>query len=355
MCENPEKQTYHLWMAAASTLAYFDEEGRDVFHELSHLYSNYSESKSNELFDRMLKSRQNGVGPITYKKLSEFGFEQKDETNAASPAIYIERLLREQVLSQMGISFKELNDEGKLCFNANIFSDYILERDKLLIYEGKMFYKYSAGVWLHFPDYKLVRKIRDMIQAVQKNIYRSWIGNDAVEMLKIAVPEAQEMDIQKYLVNLANGMLNISTQELLGHDPGYLSTVQIPISYDPHAKCERFKQFMDEIMDGDLERIAVIQEIAGYLLTAETLIHKAFFLHGEGSNGKSLLLEVLTMLIGHENVSNLTLQDLDNSFRRSSLIGKTVNIATENEINIKGFNSQYFKAIVSGDRILVEK
>ena len=37
------------------------------------------------------------------------------------------------------------------------------------------------------------------------------------------------------------------------------------------------------------------------------------------------------------------------------MIGKTANIATENEISSKGFNSQYFKSIVSGDRIQVER
>ena len=353
MRQQPAEQTYLLWMAAASTLAHFGEEGRAPFHELSHKYPGYNEDEANAIFDKMLASRQQGIGPVTYEKLAEYGFAQQDQTDAASPAIYIEQLWQTKALADMGIGYDK--EEGKLTFNANIFADYILEHQQLLVHEGTMFYQYQNGVWQPLPEHKLLRSIRDMIQAVKKNLYRSWIGSQAVEMLKIAVPEAQEMDVQKHLVNLANGMLDTNTFELLPHSPEYLSTVQIPLMYDLNGKCERFEQFVDEIMDSDPERVKVVQEIVGYLLTAETSIHKAFFLYGEGSNGKSLLLEVVTLLIGPENVSNLTLQDLENSFRRSNLIGKTANIATENEISSKGFNSQYFKAIVSGDRIQVEK
>ena len=160
---------------------------------------------------------------------------------------------------------------------------------------------------------------------------------------------------EKTLINLKTGMFNTSDYQLLSHDPKYCSTIQIPIAYDPDASCPRFTQFVHEVMDGDAERIAVLQELAGYLLVPENPIHKAFFLYGEGANGKSIFLEILTLVIGRENVSSLTIQDLDNSFRRFSLIGKMVNIASENEIDPKGFNSQYFKAIVSGDRIMAEK
>jgi len=353
MYEHPAEQTYPLWMAAASNLAYFGEEGREAFHKLSHQYSQYSEKEANAMFDKMLASYQQGIGPVTYKKLVEYGCNLSDETEAASPAIYIKDLWKTQTLVDMGLVFNE--ESGKPTFNPNIFAEFFLEQHQLLICEGKMFYEYQKGVWRPLPEYSLTRRIRELFQSVQKNIYRSWIGVQAIEILKLAATESQEMDTHKHLINLSSDMLNTNTLELIPHDSKYLSTTQIPLAYDPEARCERFEKFVDEIMEGDDERVAVTQELVGYLLTSETTIQKAFFLHGEGSNGKSLLLEIVTLLIGSENVSSLSLQDLDNSFRRSNLVGKTANIATENEINPKGFNSQYFKAIVSGDRITVEK
>lgn len=353
MREHPAEQSYHLWMASGNTCAYFGEAGREAFHELSREYPGYSEDETNAMFDKMLASFQKGIGPVTYAKLAEYGFTQPDDPEAASPAIYIEHLWQDTELAAMGIAFDQ--EKGKMTFNANVFAEYFLSKHQLLFFDDKMFYEYQDGVWRPLSEIKLMRRIWDMFQSVKKNLYRSWFGTDAVTTFKLAAKATSEMDMHKHLLNLVNGMLDITTFELLPHSPDYLSTVQIPLVYDPNAKCERFEQFVDEIMESDLERVKVLQEIIGYLLTAEMTIHKGFFFHGDGSNGKSLLLDIVTMLVGPENVSNLTLQDLENSFSRSNLIGKTANIATENEISAKGFNSQYFKAIVAGDRIQVEK
>lgn len=351
MRENPAEQTYHLWFAAASTLAFFGEEGREAFHELSSGYPKYSQPEINRLFDDMLKARSEGIGPITYEKIAEYGFSEKDDTDAASPAIYIQHLYKNTQLEKMGITFKE----ERLIFNPNIFAEFFIRQEELAIYEGKIFYCYREGVWTRLEDYELLRKIRDLIQDTRRNIFSTGMGNSALEMLRLAVPQVQNLDKFKHLINLKNGMLNLNTQELIPHDPCYFSTIQLPIAYNPDATCASFKKFVNQIMDDDPERVCVIQEFFGYLLTADTVIHKAFFLFGEGSNGKSLLLDILTNLIGLVNVSNLSLSDLDNSFRRANLVGKTANIATENEISSKGFNSQFFKAIVSGDRIQVER
>ncbi len=351
MRENPAEQTYHLWFAAASTLAFFGEEGREAFHELSSGYPKYSQPEINRLFDDMLKARSEGIGPITYEKITEYGFTEKDDTDAASPAIYIQHLYKNNQLKEMGITFKE----ERLLFNPNIFAEFFMKQEELAIYEGKIFYCYREGVWTRLEDYELLRKIRDLVQDTRKNIFNTNMGNNALEMLRLAVPPIRNLDGFKRLINVENGMLNLETLELLPHASSYYSSIRIPLTFDPKATCTHFEKFVQEIMDDDPERVCVIQEFFGYLLTADTVIHKAFFLFGEGSNGKSVLLDILTYLIGPENVSNLSLTDLDNSFRRANLVGKTANIATENEISSKGFNSQYFKAVVSGDRIQVER
>ena len=353
MRQYPAKQTYPLWLAAASTLAYFAEEGRQPFHELSHNYSGYSEAEADAMFDKMLASRQQGIGPITYAKIAECGFHQKDNTDAASPAIYIEQLWQTKTLAEMG--YKSGENGEKYSFNPNLLADYSLKKNKLCIYAGNGFYQYEDGLWRKIREDQIKRWIREQFQDVKKDLYRCSFGDKAVEMLKLAADQVEKMDEQKHLLNLKNGMFDIDAFELLPHSSQHYSTVQIPLEYNPNAKCDRFENFVDEIMDGDQERVKVVQEMVGYLLTAETIIHKAFFLLGAGANGKSLLLDIVTTLVGQDNVSNLTLQDLERPFSRANLIGKTVNIATENEVSGKGFNSQYFKAIVSGDRIQVEK
>lgn len=353
MVENPADQTYHQWMAAASTLAYFGEDGREAFHELSCQYPQYKLEEAERFFDNILKSYEEGIGPITYAKLEEYSINLKDDTDDVSPAIYIKKLWQKDALAKIGITYDE--DKKKSHFNANIFAKYILKNRQLLIHEGKMFYEYSSGVWQPIYEHQLLKMVRNTIHEVKPDIYQKFIGSDAIEIMKLEASEVGMMNVNRHLINLTNGMLDLNTFTLVPHDHKYLSAIQIPLEYNPETKCVRFEQFIREIMNDDPELVLVLQEIIGYLLTAETKISLAFLLWGQGANGKSLLIEIITALIGSANVSNLSIQDLDNPFRRSNLIGKTVNISSENEVGSKGFNSQIFKAVVSGDNIVVEK
>ena len=255
-------------------------------------------------------------------------------------------------LKEIGFS---VDEHGKAEFNPNIFADYFLEQVKLVVFQDNFFYLYQKGMWQPFSDHQLMRTVRYFINKAKPNLYSRYMGQNALEILRLAAPEVKEMDVFKNHINMSNGMLDLETYRLIEHSSDFFSTVQVPIIYDPTAVCSKFETFIHEIFEGDFERISVLQEIIGYILTAETKIHKAFFFHGDGANGKSVLLELITRLIGRENVSNLSLKDLEKSFNRAILMGKTVNIATENEVSGKGFNSQYLKAIVSGDSITVEK
>ncbi len=329
MLDNPEEQTYHLWLGAGNTLAYFGEAGRAAFHELSCRYPGYCEDETNRLFEQVLASYRQRTGPITYEKLAEYGYDEKDDTNAASPAIFIKKIWQDEVLQEMGLIWSKKSNKAQ--FNPNVFAKYLMKCCQLVICEGNMFYKYAEGVWSPITVQELKRKIWEEVQNVKENIYTPKMGEEAVEILKLAVPSVKEMNVSRIFINLENGMFNLENFLLHAHDPTYYSTIQTPIIYDHNAKCNQFIKFIEEIMEGDAERIAVLQEIIGYLLTAFTIIHKVFFFYGEGSNGKSVLLEIITMLVGRDNISNLTLQDLDDSFNRAVLIGKTVNITTENE------------------------
>jgi putative DNA primase/helicase len=50
--------------------------------------------------------------------------------------------------------------------------------------------------------------------------------------------------------------------------------------------------------------------MAGYLFVKDLKLELVFLLYGEGCNDKSVFQEVLTGVIGHENVSSYSLEDL---------------------------------------------
>jgi putative DNA primase/helicase len=126
-------------------------------------------------------------------------------------------------------------------------------------------------------------------------------------------------------LNLRNGLFDLETLEFHPHDPKVLSLIQLPIEYAKDADCPQFKQFLKEVAYP--EDLPAIQELFGYCLWKDYLIHKATAFIGDGSNGKSTLLNVLKTLLGNENCSSRSLQDLETKrFAASDLYGKMVNI-----------------------------
>ncbi len=75
--------------------------------------------------------------------------------------------------------------------------------------------------------------------------------------------------------------------------------------------------------------IATLQEIFGYLLTADTNQQKAFALIGPKRSGKGTIGRVLHRLIGLHNCCSPTLADLGEIFGREPLIGKSLAIISD--------------------------
>ena len=74
---------------------------------------------------------------------------------------------------------------------------------------------------------------------------------------------------------------------------------------------------------------------------------------GEGANGKSVLLDTLTAVIGAENASHSSLGALGQEFGLAPLLGKLVNIAAE--IEAKSFDEELLKKLVGGEPVTVNR
>ncbi|WP_303670303.1 DUF5906 domain-containing protein [Selenomonas ruminantium] len=114
---------------------------------------------------------------------------------------------------------------------------------------------------------------------------------------------------------------------MTAHTPDYCSTVQLNVTYDKKAECPRFKQFLAESMGGDMAQVALLQEMLGYFLIPVNSAQKCFVIVGVASAGKSVLLRVLNdILLGKQNVSNVSWQALNERFKTAELFGKLANI-----------------------------
>jgi putative DNA primase/helicase len=120
--------------------------------------------------------------------------------------------------------------------------------------------------------------------------------------------------------------------------------------YKEDAVCRKWDKFLYEVTNGDVELMDVLQEYCGYCLLPSTKFEKSIILLGSGANGKSTFLNVWSHVIGKENISNVSMDELGNPFSRISMYGKLINLSSEMDAS-EVSNSSYFKSIVSGDSI----
>ncbi|MEH3037347.1 MAG: phage/plasmid primase, P4 family [Sphingomonas adhaesiva] len=105
-------------------------------------------------------------------------------------------------------------------------------------------------------------------------------------------------DRQPHLLNVANGMVDLRTGELLPHDRNTFATHIIDIDYDPAAACPVFERFIADVLAHDAELVEYVQRAIGYAATGETREQCFFVLHGEGANGKSTALNAVRSVLG---------------------------------------------------------
>ena len=150
-------------------------------------------------------------------------------------------------------------------------------------------------------------------------------------------------------VNFANGTLEIKRNGRRHFRPHCREDnfrYVLPYNYDKQAKCPRFLKFMDEVLPDPSIHITILEFIA-YCLVPWLKLEKILAFLGSGSNGKSVLLDVIRRLFGMYNVSYESLADLTtNECHRANIEGRLVNINTENEGHI---NSAIFKTLASGE------
>lgn len=164
-----------------------------------------------------------------------------------------------------------------------------------------------------------------------------------------------ENDLNKVFINLKNGTFEINgeNQNLRPFDKNDFITYQLPFEYNPDATCPKWQKFLNEVLPDEKLQM-VLAEYLGYvfirngssILKEET----ALILYGTGANGKSVVFEVVNSMLGNENVSSYSLQDLtnENGYFRAKIANKLVNYASE--INDK-LESNVFKQLTSGEPV----
>ena len=130
------------------------------------------------------------------------------------------------------------------------------------------------------------------------------------------------------VVDLGDLIQGEANPEIQPHSPHLVSTIGLPFTYDQQAQCPQWQTFLQQILP-DIDARQLLQEIFGYCLTPDTSLQKFFLFEGSGGNGKSVVLRVLTMLLGPDNVSSLPLELFGATHSLEVTLGKLANLTTD--------------------------
>jgi phage/plasmid-associated DNA primase len=170
--------------------------------------------------------------------------------------------------------------------------------------------------------------VKAQLEKLQPGVITDTVNNVIHKLARRHLCKREDFDSDKNIINMQNGLYNIATSKLRKHTYRYLSRNQIPVTFDPKARCKRFGKFLSEVVYPD--QIRTVVEVVAYTFLRDNPFEIYVILLGVGANGKSVLMHVLTKLHGEDNVSNTPLVTLlNNRFATKELEGKKVNINME--------------------------
>lgn len=247
-----------------------------------------------------------------------------------------------------------------------------------LIYHQERYYVYVDGIYKQVSEAELRQKLMAWMQSVGCDVSSNCVRDVLINMQGLCGHAPWELDLPLELcagdpsasqpssmIIFGNGIgdpiLAIAKNEeiqLQEFDRRYFSTAQLPFGFDPEAHCPLWQETISDIFpslgDGDM-RISVLQECFGYALIHWPFsLPKALVLVGNGSNGKSTVLEVLESLVGKQNVSHVGLDRFGNRFDIAAMSLKLLNVMRDMPRMSKAAEG-VLKSLISNEPILAEE
>lgn len=233
---------------------------------------------------------------------------------------------------RISIGFDEIGD--RVLSDYSIFS--MRDNGEIFIYKNGVYRSKGSEAILntiiretHIEVYKEKWREENPRKALPERIEKATAKDVSEVMAYIrAYTHVDRGDIdseQSGYINFKNGMFDLKEWKLKPHTPEIRSIAQIPAKYDPDAKCTKISHYMRTCeLSEDVQ--TVLFEFSGYCLIPDVSLQRAMMLYGSGSNGKSVFINLLKIVLGEDFVSGESLHNLEtDKYRVAKLYGKRLN------------------------------
>ncbi len=162
------------------------------------------------------------------------------------------------------------------------------------------------------PDAAAMKKADELAVALEKWSTKSEMKGSieaAIGLAKkmMSVP-ADSLDVDPWLLNVRNGVIDLRTGVLGPHRPALRMSRLVDIDYDPEARSEAWEHALLQITREDAPGQATpvanfLRRWFGYCLTGLTR-EQVFVTHwGDGGNGKSVVIDLMARTAGDYSIS----------------------------------------------------
>ena len=154
------------------------------------------------------------------------------------------------------------------------------------------------------------------------------------------------------LVAFKNGVLDILTMKLRNYEADDVIPNVIPWDWNPSAVCDEVDNVLLKMACQNLDVFESLIEVMGVCMYRSSEFTQAAILLGDGSNGKSTFIRMLTALLGKENISSISMTQIGKQFLIGRMAGKLANLGSEISNEFKnGDLLSTFKELVDGNRM----
>ena len=209
-----------------------------------------------------------------------------------------------------------------------------------------------------FYDYMEIEQLQRMyfdyaINNKDKTVSKS---KNFADLLMVNSENAKDTYDEKNYINCLNGVIDINNNQLIEHDPKYKLQVQFKANYIKEWKEKfeesKFKRFLETTLDKD--DIPIMQQAFGLFLSPHAReVEKVFLFKGSGSNGKSVMFDIMESLIDKRYISGVGLGDFGQEFIISMMEGKHANIVRDDDFERS--IHKHFKSIATGEEVAVNR
>ena len=292
-------------LAFANLLAFWSNkniEQMDRIFRMSGLYRDkWDRKQSGSTYGLLTLQKAIDQSTTTYSKAYED--EANVVVNAKTGMVYIKK--QDQY---------ELDDTG----NAKRFIDrigdfvkYNFENNKWVIWNEKYWQVDIKNQIKRYAE-MIVEEMRieasqETNEGLRKEMIRNVKKASNSSGKKALLEEAQHLeniptvnndyDQDDFYLNTMSGVVDLNSGEIIDHNKDLLMSKIIPYKVVFDQKPTKWLNFLDDIFLKDQEMIDFIQKAIGYTLTGSIREQSMFLAFGEGNNGKSVFLDVLSRMM----------------------------------------------------------